>query len=174
MPRLMLLRHGKAAPPEGGDDFERPLTRRGREAATRIGAYLHDEGLVPDLVLVSTAHRARETFHLARASLSEVASRPEPTIYEASAEHLLSLARDTDPGIGSLLLVGHNPGFEALALMLSGEGDGDALDRLGRKYPTAGLAVIETVGEGWGTLQRGRGRLTRFVTPKTLGAAEDD
>ena len=173
MPRLMLLRHGKAASPEAGEDFERPLTRRGREAAARMGTYLTDEGLTPDLVLVSTARRARETFHLARAALAEVASRPEPTIYEASADQLLALARGTEAGIGSLLLVGHNPGFETLALLLSGSGEGDALDRLERKFPTAALAVIEADG-GWDALQRGRGRLTRFVTPRSLGAAEDD
>lgn len=174
MRRLMLLRHGKAGWPDGVEDAERPLTRRGREAAQAMGAHLHAEGLTPDLVLVSTARRARETFHLVRAAMSETASRPEPSIYEATADHLLALVRATPARVRSLLLVGHNPGFETLALTLCGTGEGDALERLRQKYPTAALAVIEAEARTWSALAPGAARLARFVTPKSLGEPEEE
>jgi phosphohistidine phosphatase len=71
-------------------------------------------------------------------------------------------------------MIGHNPGFEDLASLLIGEGDMDGILRLGHKYPTAGLAVIDFPHESWTQVTRKSGRLERFVTPKSIGADEDD
>ena len=64
--------------------------------------------------------------------------------------------------------------FEELARLLIGEGDMDGILRLGQKYPTAGLAVIDFALEDWADVAHKSGRLERFVTPKSLGNGEDD
>jgi phosphohistidine phosphatase len=76
--------------------------------------------------------------------------------------------------VKTLLIIGHNPGFEDLAKLLIGEGDMNGILRLGQKYPTAGLAVIDFPQESWAQVTRQTGRLDRFATPKSLGTGEDD
>lgn len=174
MRRLMLLRHGKSDWPDGVKDMDRPLAKRGRQAAPRMGAYLAEEQLYPDLALVSPARRARETWELAAPKLGEVAARSEPRIYEAPPDRLLAVLREAEPQVRTLVLVGHNPGFQDLARLLVGHGDRYAFARMAEKYPTAGLAVIDFPIEDWREVKPGLGRLDRFVTPKSLGEGEDD
>ena len=174
MRRLMLLRHAKSDWSKGTPDLERPLAVRGREAAPRMGAYLKAESLLPDLALVSPALRARQTWDLVRPSLGAVEERREPRIYEAPASRLLDVVREVAAGVRTLLMIGHNPGFQELAKLLVGHGDRYALARLVQKFPTAGLAVIDIDAEHWGAAAPRGGRLDRFVTPKSLGADEDD
>jgi phosphohistidine phosphatase len=174
MRRLLLLRHAKAAWSDGVSDADRALAPRGRNAAPRIGRYLAEQSLVPDLVLVSDARRARETWDLVRRTLPERPTRIEPRIYEASTEALLTVLREVEDAAETLLMVGHNPGFATLARTLAKEGDPDGLARLTVKYPTAGLAVLTFPVERWSAVAPGSGRLERFVTPKTLGADADD
>jgi phosphohistidine phosphatase len=174
MHRLMLLRHGKATSPDATKDMDRPLAARGREAVPRIAAHLAGEQLLPDLALVSPARRARETWELVEPALGPVPARFEPRLYEASPERLMSLLHEVEPAIRTLLLVGHNPGFEDLAKLLIGHGDRYAFARMAKKYPTAGLAVIDFPVEDWPAVKPGSGRLDRFVTPKSLGQDEDD
>lgn len=174
MRRLMLLRHAKSAWPEGMADDERPLAPRGREAAPRMGLYLAQSSLLPDLVLVSPARRARETWEIVAPLLPPAETREEPRIYEAPAASLLAVVREAPDSASTLLLVGHNPGFETLARALTGHGDRDAFARLRQKFPTAGLAVIDFEAASWRDLAPASGRLDRFVTPRTLGADADD
>lgn len=174
MRRLMLLRHAKSDWPDGVSDLDRPLARRGKEAAPRMGRYLQEEGLLPDLVLISPAKRTRETWDLVAPFIGDVATRTEPRIYEAPSARLLTVVREVGPEVRNLLLVGHNPGSEDLAKHLVGHGDRYAFARLTQKYPTAGLAVIDFAAESWGEIEPRGGRLDRFVTPATLGAGEDD
>lgn len=174
MRRLMLLRHGKSEWPDGMKDIDRPLAKRGREAVPRMGAYLAEEQLYPDLALVSPARRARETWDLVAPQLGEVPARSEPRIYEAPPDRLLAVLRETEPQVRTLVLVGHNPGFQDLARLLVGHGDRYAFSRMAQKYPTAGLAVIDFAVEDWREVKPGLGRLDRFVTPKSLGQGEDD
>ena len=153
------------------DDLERPLAKRGREAARRMGQYLADEQLVPDLALVSPARRTQETWTLAKGSLGDVPMRSEPRIYEAPPDRLLSVVKGVEPEVGTLLMVGHNPGFEELLrLLVPAENRSGAM----RKYPTAGLAEIDIPARAWHELSPRSGRLVRFVTPKTLGLGEDE
>lgn len=174
MRRLMLLRHAKSDWPPGMADLDRPLNDRGRAAAPLMGRYLAEEGLLPDLALVSPARRTAETFDLVAPSLGDVASRTEPRIYEAPAERLLEVVRETSDDVRALLLVGHNPGSEDLARRLVGHGDRYAFARMSEKYPTAGLAVIDFAVERWSEVAPRGGRLDRFVTPKAIGAGEDE
>ncbi|WP_230530802.1 SixA phosphatase family protein [Microvirga roseola] len=174
MLRLLLLRHAKAAWPSGVPDVDRPLAGRGRDAAVLMGAYLKEQGLKPDLALVSPARRTQDTWDLVQPILGEVEAQLDGRIYEAPVARLLKVLQEVEPGIRTLLMIGHNPGFEDLAALLIAGGDTDGLLRLGRKYPTAGLAVIDFPQESWAAIQRKTGRLERFITPKSLGNGEDD
>ena len=172
MYRLMLFRHAKSDRPEGVDDHERPLAKRGRKACPLMGRYMADEGLVPDLAVVSTARRARETWELARPAFGrDIVQQDEPRLYHTPAGTLLDVIRQTEPGIGTLLLVGHNPGMHDLALKLIGKASRSDLSQLRLRYPTAGLLVIDFKIANWSEASEGSGRLERFETPKSVGAA---
>ena len=170
--KLVLLRHAKSAWPDV-PDHERPLAGRGIRAAPVMGRWLRDAGLVPDQVLCSTARRARETWQFAQAGLA--ATPPvsfEDRIYDATAIELLALIREVPPATGTLLLIGHNPAIEDLALMLAaapGTASSGDLERMRAKFPTAAIAVLQPAGT-WRTLAPGRARLTAFVTPRDLQA----
>lgn len=174
MLRLLLLRHGKSSWPSGILDVERPLSPRGRKAVVLMGDYLREEGLLPDLVLISPARRTEETWDLVQPALGEVDYRREPRIYGAPAQRLLSVVQEVSPEKHAVLMVGHNPGFEDLAKMLIGDGTPEDCDRLARKYPTAGLVVLDFAEPDWERVKARAGRLERFVTPKFLGAGADD
>ncbi|CAD7023342.1 histidine phosphatase family protein [Pseudorhizobium halotolerans] len=160
--RLLLLRHAKSAWPDAVADHERPLAERGEKAAPAMGNYMAREHLIPDLALVSDARRTRQTWELVQRRLpAEVATRIDPTIYEAPAGRLLDTIRALGDSAATLLLIGHNPGLQDLALMLTG-------DALAAKYPTAALAVIDFPVADWRQVGPGSGLLTRFVTPRSL------
>lgn len=137
-----------------------------------MGDYMAAEGLTPDLALVSPARRARETWDLVKPKLGGVPEQLEARIYDATAARLLAVMRETDPDVGTLLMVGHNPGFEDLAKRLVGSGEREAQKRLAQKYPTAALAVID-FDTDWRDVADAAGRLDRFVTPGSLGSDDD-
>ena len=98
MRRLMLLRHAKSAWPDGVDDHERPLAKRGRTACALMGRYMADEALLPDFTIVSTARRARQTWELVRPAFARaIVEHDEPRIYDASASAILEVVRETGP-----------------------------------------------------------------------------
>jgi phosphohistidine phosphatase len=175
MRRLLLLRHAKSSWAEpGASDHDRPLNRRGQEAAPRIGTYLNRHRLAPDCVLCSTARRARETWDLVGA---EIPAAPPPSyverLYNAAARTILDVVRHAPPDAGALLLVGHNPGQQDAATLLIAAGDLDDRERLREKLPTGGLVVIDFAIAQWSKLHPHAGRLERFVVPRMLEAATD-
>lgn len=175
MRRLMLLRHAKSDWSAAGiADHDRPLSRRGRETAPRIGTYMVRHGLVPDRVLCSTARRARDTWEEIAA---EFAQQPPTTyddrLYNAAPEAIIGLIAASKNSVRTLLLVGHNPGLQDLAGMLIASGDLDHRERLREKLPTAGLVVIDFALDDWARLHPQAGRLERFVAPRWLEAATD-
>lgn len=174
MLRLLLLRHSKAGWPPATHDAERPLAKRGQAAAPLIGQYMKDHGLEPDLVLVSSSRRTRETWDLIRPIMGDIETRFDGRIYEAPVGRLVSVLQEVGPNVGTVLMIGHNPGCEDLAAYLTGDGDRDSILRLGHKFPTSGLAVIDLPHEAWSEIKRRTGHLERFVTPKSLGSADDD
>lgn len=174
MLRLLLLRHAKAAWPPGVLDADRPLAARGQEAAVAMGNYIRRECFAPDVALVSPSRRTQETWELVRPIVGDVATRHDGRIYEAPVARLITVLQEVEPEARTVLMIGHNPGFEDLASFLIGEGDMDGILRLGRKYPTAGLAVIDFPHDTWAQVSRKSGRLERFATPKSIGAGEDD
>ena len=175
MRRLMLLRHAKSDWTRPGTrDHERALAPRGREAAPRIGAYMVHHGLTPDLVLCSTATRARQTWDLVAAAFSDAPPTVyEASLYEAGANALLDVVKQTKGGVHVLLLAGHNPGLHDLAQRLIAAGDTDARQRLSEKFPTGALAVIDFAVDDWRKLHPRSGRLDRFVVPRALATTTD-
>lgn len=171
MKRIYLLRHAKSSWDDLSlRDHDRPLNTRGRKAAPRIGKLLRKRGWLPDLVLCSSAARAAETWELAAAELK--AAPPEKhlkTLYLATPSQLLRALQRSPADCESVLLVGHNPGLETLAIQLAGAGsDRKALARLHEKYPTGGLAVFELDAERWSAAAPGACTLTAFVVPRDL------
>jgi phosphohistidine phosphatase len=172
MRRLMLLRHAKAVPQGGLADENRPLAERGRTDMPAVAAFVGAQGLVPDLVLVSSALRTRETWELLLPAFSTApVHRIEARLYAAPSEQIFYVVRETAPEIQSLMLIGHNPGLEDIARILTGSGETDALIRFGGAMPTSSLAVIDVAG-GWSDLQERTGRLEFFVTPRSLGVRD--
>ena len=168
---LTLLRHAKS----GWDDpalrdFERPLNKRGRRAARTIGREMRSLGLGFDAVIASPAVRVVETI----ADVAEGYGAPIRPVYDeraylATPATLLELVRATDDGADRLLLIGHNPGLESLALLLTCDEQGDGLRReLEIKYPTATIAEIALEVDHWGDVDAGAGRLSRFIRPRDV------
>jgi phosphohistidine phosphatase len=89
-------------------------------------------------------------------------------LYLATSARLLEACQQIAPDIGTLALIGHNPGLEALALRLVGSGSARERQRMATKFPTCALAVIEFEGASWNEIGDGTGRLARFVRPKDL------
>ena len=170
MRRLMLLRHAKSDwSSDGQGDIDRPLAPRGRAVALRMGRYMAQHGLTPDRVLVSNAQRTRETWVLVAPAFAQTpASHSEPRLYGAGPKALLDVIHETLPDTHTLLLVGHNPGLQDLAGLMTVSGDDDARYRLQGKFPTAALAVIDFATDDWREANASTGRLDRFVTPQLL------
>lgn len=172
MKTLLLLRHAKSSWDDPAlDDFDRPLNPRGRKAAPRVGAWIGERGLVPDRVLCSAARRALESWERAAPALAVDPLPPVEVVhglYLAEPRRILALVRAQPDDVDSLLVVGHNPGFEDLARGLAVAGDPEALAGLAAGFPTAGLAVFRFPVDRWEEVGPGVGRLEAFVRPREL------
>jgi phosphohistidine phosphatase len=174
MRRLMLLRHAKTetdAP--SGRDQDRRLDERGRRDAAEIGSWIARHPPFPDLVQVSPAVRAKQTWELAFEAMKERVAAPQveflPDLYAAEPGQMLETIRTasvTNPK--RLMVVGHNPGMHELALMLTGSGDAAAGKALADNLPTSGLAVLDFATEDWNEVAFRRGKLVLFVSPKLI------
>jgi phosphohistidine phosphatase len=159
MKTLFVLRHAKSSW-ENPDwaDFERPLNSRGLDAARFIGGLIYERGLQPQIIISSPAKRAKQTAVLVK-EIAEV-SKPvtfDERIYEASPLALFNLIREFDEKLESVLIVGHNPGFENLVRMLTGEPVA---------MPTAALARINLNIENWHDLETNSNELEFLIRPK--------
>ncbi len=174
MKTLTLLRHAKS----GWDDpvsrdFDRPLNKRGKHASEVMGKWLRDHGIHFDLIIGSPAIRVVETIeHFAIGYGETMAPMWDKRVYLASAQSLLEVIQDAPDTAESLLLVGHNPGFEDLVLMLVPDVAGDdARDAVEEKYPTAALAEIRFDVDRWADVRAGQGRLEWFTRPRDVDPA---
>jgi phosphohistidine phosphatase len=167
---LYLLRHAKSDRSDPGlADQDRPLAARGRRDAPAMGAYMRAHGYQPDLALCSAARRTRETLALLLPELGrKLPTEFDRTLYLASPEAMLQRLRDVEEGIGSVLMIGHNPGMARLAVLLAPRGDRHALARMREKYPTSALAVIHLHIDRWEQAEARAGTLTDFMTPSAL------
>ncbi|RCS25264.1 histidine phosphatase family protein [Phyllobacterium salinisoli] len=168
MSRVYLLRHAKAAGAAPGmKDFDRPLTREGAEAARKMGSAMAAAGFIPDVAVCSTAKRTRETLDNLRLTLTtSFPGMDSAALYTAGASGYLE-AIHAGGDARSLLVIGHNPSMEDLALALAAEGDPASVKRLSQGFPTAGLAVIDFDGP-LASAEAGAGTLRAFITPDDL------
>jgi phosphohistidine phosphatase len=171
MKRLWLLRHAKSSWDDAHlADHDRPLSARGTRAAAAIGRHLDEAGVRPDIVVCSTARRARETLAGALAGLGgDVDVHVESGLYTFDAADLLTRVRALPDGAASALLVGHNPAIGSLAARLAREGP--HLKELRDKYPTGALATLDLEVDAWRDVAAGCGVLTAFAVPRDLDDA---
>jgi phosphohistidine phosphatase len=161
MKTLYLLRHAKSSWKDDTlDDFERPLKKKGLGDAQLVGKVIRQREIGLDLVISSSAERARQTTQLVLMSADkQVELKFDERLYEAGMRRLLTLISRLDNQANSVMLVGHNPGFEELLKTLTGET---------HTMPTAALAGIEFDVDDWSQVKARTGRLTLFLTPKDL------
>ena len=172
MHQLHLLRHTKSSWDDDADDHERPLNRRGREAARLIGESLPKAAGALDLVLCSSALRTRETAELALAGFD----RPPRVLYEdalylASASDLLERLRLVDERYDNVMVIGHNPGLHELAVALAAPGSAGFSTLANGKFPT-GVRVRFVIATSWAEIDSTRHRLVDYVTVKSLGGVD--
>ena len=173
MSTLHLLRHAKAVPQEeAGADRDRPLEKRGRRAAQAVAHWVAEHRLAPALVLCSPALRTRQTLDIVASSLKRAPQILfEEGLYLASARQLLARLRELPDEIEEVMVVGHNPGFYELAVLLSEVSTGPLIARLAG-FPTGALASFG-VEVPWAALDRRRARLIEVVAPKALLGGAD-
>jgi phosphohistidine phosphatase len=171
--RLYLLRHAKSSWDDALiSDHDRPLAARGRRALDLLSSYIAEHELEPDLILCSTARRARET--LGGLPLTSAAVQFEPGLYSAHADDLVARLAAVDPGIRSVMVIGHNPALQILILRLTGgcapayhHAPSETIVEIGRKFPTGALATLD-VDCAWGQLHLACAELAEYVRPKAL------
>jgi phosphohistidine phosphatase len=168
MHALHLLRHAKSSwADEALDDHDRPLSKRGRRDADAIARHFADLGWTPDLVLSSTAARARATLAPLLERLKPRRILLDRTLYLAPGAALLEYLRNTDGDVGSAVLVGHNPGLHELALLLRDPKSPMELPPLSGKFPTGALASFRFATE-WRRLKPRAATLIAYATPREL------
>jgi len=166
MKRIHLLRHAKSSWEDPSlPDHDRPLAPRGRKAAEALARHLRSEAVAPEIVLCSSARRARQTLAPLMEVLGGAEVLVEDALYAAEAEELLERLRRVPDRVESVMIVAHNPGLQDLAIELVSPGPD--LGRVREKFPTGGLATIGFAGS-WRELAPGRGTLMSFVTPRDL------
>jgi phosphohistidine phosphatase len=172
MRQLLLLRHAKSSWDDATTpDRDRPLNARGRRAAVGMRQAMHDLGLAPDVVLVSTARRTMETLEALEPWDDTPLVDPMDSLYLANPMQLTAALHGVAETVRSVLLIGHNPGIHDLALGLAGplamQGTGANERALAAGFPTGALAEFVVAG-AWRDLREGGGRLVRFLTPRML------
>lgn len=164
---LLLMRHSKAEEGPGKPDHDRALSKRGVRQGEQAGAWLRDQGLVPDLVICSTAVRTRQTWDAVRrgGAHAEYVEFRRP-VYQGGAEALVETIRE-DAGDSSIVLViGHNPTMALTTSMLcDGDGSGPGHEALAGGFVTSGIAVLRYAGD-WADLEFGSCDLERFHAPE--------
>lgn len=160
---LLLVRHAAAQTRHSEGDHERGLTADGVQEARAVGQWLHEHDLGVDLLICSSAERARQTAEgIWEGGCCEADVRYDQRVYNADADALMGVLREADEDAGVVMVIGHAPGIPALASLLAdGEGSTQAHEALAFGFPTAALAALSFAGH-WGDLAVGGARLNRF------------
>ena len=143
-----------------------------------MALYMRSKNYVPALVLCSTAQRTRETLDLLLAAWTKTpAVRYERSLYLSEWPLLLATVKKAPGRASPLLVIGHNPGLEQLAIALALQPKGTAerarLERLTQKFPTSALAVLDFGMSSWRDIAPGSGELADYVRPKDLCSGRD-
>jgi phosphohistidine phosphatase len=176
MRQLLLLRHAKSSWDDPAQsDHARPLNARGRAAAAALRTAMRTLGLVPDVVLVSSARRTLQTLEALSPWDETPIIEPMNGLYLASPTQILQTLQGISDTVRSLMVIGHNPGLHDLALTLVGahamSSNAQLMRKLAEGFPAAGLAEF-TIARSWRDLGEGGGegggRLVRFLGPRDL------
>lgn len=166
MKHILLLRHAKSSHEDSSlDDFDRLLAKRGLKDAPVMGKFVQNRGYVPDLIISSPAKRARQTAELfADASGADKENiRWDEDFYYGSSYDYLEAIQQCDEGLGSVMLVGHNPKMEETVSLLCS----DQRSYIAR-MPTAALVCFEHPAVQWKQVKEGTARIKWMMIPKLL------
>jgi phosphohistidine phosphatase len=167
MKTLLIFRHGKAEERAPGGDKDRALTPRGERDVARVAGHLAAQAGMPDRIVTSDARRAQHTATIVAETIGFPGTvQPEPRLYGAGEDTLVTIVHELSDEADAVVLVGHNPGFELLGNLLV------AADTPIPELPTAGLIHLEFDVTHWHDVQRGTGRLRGVYTPRQ--PAEED
>jgi len=166
---VILLRHAKSSWSDPTvADIDRPLAPRGERAARKLAKYIRRKRIRPALVLCSPSLRTRQTLEAVESSLGKrCAVEVVPQLYAASEQELLERLQALPDSIRSVMLIGHNPGLQNLALVLASLGAD--LPQLEEKFPTGALATLVVSSPSWSALGPGEAELVDYVVPRQLG-----
>jgi len=159
--RLIITRHAKSSWTSGAaTDHQRPLNKRGRRAAPRVGARLRDLGWIPDLVIASDSERTRETWQHMQAEFPHaIEQRFNSTFYHGGLAAIASACTMLTKDTSTLLVLGHNPGWEDAVADLSGQWV---------RMTTANAALLESDAEDWAEAMQANWILVEVLRPKEL------
>ena len=162
MKTILVLRHAKSSWDDPNmSDYERPLNERGRSAAPKVGLILKENNLIPELIISSTAKRAKETSELVKKSIHQpVDIYLSRELYDAGFDAYVSALQTLPKNMQTVLIVGHNPNIEMLVQYLTGKSE---------RMPTAALAHIQCNIKNWPVLSNNiKGKLVHLWRPKEL------
>ncbi|MCL4552667.1 MAG: phosphohistidine phosphatase SixA [Candidatus Marsarchaeota archaeon] len=165
---LYLLRHAKSLWSDAAVvDFDRPLSDRGQRDAKKMSAYLKRSGVQLDLVLCSSSRRTTETFQAIAPALGPAkAVMIEDALYTFDVNHILQRLSEVTADTKSVMVIGHNPGIQALAVLLTRPSS--LKSQISLKYPTAALTVVTLDNKSWDLSEPLISR-TEFIAPTDLG-----
>jgi phosphohistidine phosphatase len=158
---LILVRHAEAVDGMTGvKDIERELTSKGYRDAPRIGRYLYEQGFFPDMMLSSTAQRARATAELLAEQLKYELDHIgfHEDLYNASVRTLLNIVNEGKSNWNKMILVGHNPAISYLSEYLTG---GDT----GNMVPAA-FVHLQFELDDWAQVSAQTGVCISYKTPE--------
>jgi phosphohistidine phosphatase len=169
MRTVFLLRHAKSSWSDPTVlDIDRPLAPRGERAAKEIAKYMRRKRIRPACVLCSPSVRTRRTLEAIEPALGRnCVIELVPALYAASRQELLRQLQALPDSVASVMLIGHNPGLQELALTLASRGAN--LPRLEEKLPTGALATLVADCENWTALKPADAELVDYVVPRDLG-----
>ena len=170
MHRLILMRHAKTErAAASGLDRDRALTPRGHADAALMARELASRGLRPDLALVSTATRTRETWDVLHDAFGDVEVRMEAKLYNAPSDILRRFVEGAEEQAGCLLVLAHNPGIHQLAYeyLLESAASPSVMDKMAGGFPTGAAALFEDDVAG-------RCTYDGYLTPKEFGGGADE
>ena len=166
MARITLLRHAKAVDPDlVTADYDRMLAPRGRRNADRMGRFVKDNDLLPQLIILSPSARTRETHKLASAHWPDVPVTHVDSIYEASGTTVFSAIETLAGDLNSVMVIGHNPG---LVVLLHNLVDTPPTGLNMSYFPTCCLADVGFDAKRIGDIEPETGRLLSFVRVREL------
>jgi len=179
MRQLAILRHAKSDWGSPGlTDFDRPLNKRGRKAAKKVGRELKSRGFAFDQIVSSPAQRAKETverFAKGYEQLTDI--RFEPNLYMCSTGTLMGVINALPDDAQTVMIVGHNPGFHDIVLRVTKDSGNGLREKVGANYPTGAFALIEFPVDHWTEVTPALGEIKQVIFPRELkarGPQQDD